>query len=111
MNKRVIRPKSQVRLCFTITCAYKAKRSPSLAAIAGFRKIAAAAPKAIHHQGDRRALRSQETDSSASHCILLLGAGLSRKRTPQNEGNHNSQHATLGRAPTEGRTRAPGTGR
>src|ERR1019366_469125 len=57
-----------------------------------FSKIAAAArkPFTITAAQRRRAFAAPETDSSASHCILWIGAGLRRKRVPQNESNHNS---------------------
>ena len=67
--------------------------------VAGSQRSLPPASRSPSRQQRRRALTVPETDSSVSHCIFRVGAELRRKRIPQNEGNHNSQRATLRRAP------------
>ena len=71
--------------------------------VAGFqRSLPPPKSRSPPRQHRRRALTAPETGSSVSHCILRVAAELRRKRIPQNEGNHNSQKATLRRAPRRG---------
>ena len=63
--------------------------------VAGSQRSLPPASRSPSRQQLRRALTAPETDSSISHCILRVGAGLRRKRIPQNEGNHNSQEPLI----------------